>query len=84
MENAKEIYPRIHFDGKCFSGMGKVGDDVEVTVKGKIVSTREDEYGSCFGVDVYGVGAPGKDTKVVTPIINEADSMLAKLGVPSL
>lgn len=77
---SEEIYPRVNFDGKCFSGMGKVGDDVEILVKGKIVSTREDEYGSCFGVEVYGVGGPGKDTKIVTPIVNEADAMLGKLA----
>lgn len=75
-------YPRVHLDGKCFAGLGRMGDDVVVTLTGKIVSTREDEYGTCIGVEVYGVGAPGKDTKVVAPIVNEADTMLAKLASP--
>lgn len=77
---AEEIYPIIHLDGKCFSGMGQMGDEVEVTLKGKIISTREDKFGICVGLEVYGVGAPGKDTKVVAPIVNEADQVYDKLA----
>lgn len=77
--SATEIYPRIHFDGKVFADMGKMGDSVKVTIEGKIVSVREDEYGCCYGVEVYGVGQPGKDTKVVAPIVNAADAKLETL-----
>lgn len=77
-------YPTVHFDGKIFAGLGNMGDEVTIVVKGKITSTREDEFGSCIGVEVYSAGASEEDLKSAgINVANEADKSLAKLA-PSL
>lgn len=71
-------YPTVHFDGNIFSKMGQMGDEVTIVVKGKIVSTREDKYGCCIGVEVHSAGNSTEDLKSAK-LVNEADASLEKL-----